>query len=134
VERGCRSMRQVCQTQPCVSGFCRDRMDNYICDCANTPYTGQNCDDGKRLLVDVNNIFICVYFSLFILATGCLYGLVVLKCISHFRFLEDSARYRKLSQFQKLLLVSPYAKCLSSHSRGLDLMSHPKDCFSTLYF
>ncbi|XP_053386148.1 uncharacterized protein LOC123539409 isoform X3 [Mercenaria mercenaria] len=45
VQRGCQSMNRYCQTQPCVSGFCRDRMDNYVCDCANTPYTGQNCND-----------------------------------------------------------------------------------------
>jgi hypothetical protein len=49
----------------------------------------------------------CVYLSLFILATGCPYGQVLQKNISHFFILEDSARYRnrKMPQFQKLLLV-----------------------------
>ncbi|KAL4216896.1 neuroligin protein binding [Mactra antiquata] len=45
VELGCSSVSRSCQTQPCVSGACRDRMNGYVCDCANTPYTGDTCNE-----------------------------------------------------------------------------------------
>lgn len=43
VEIGCRGSRRRCQVQPCINGFCRDTMNGYVCECSNTPYTGQNC-------------------------------------------------------------------------------------------
>ncbi|XP_052237025.1 neurexin-1a-like isoform X2 [Dreissena polymorpha] len=44
IEFGCSPMSRSCQSQPCAYGFCRDQMNGYVCDCANTPYTGQNCN------------------------------------------------------------------------------------------
>ncbi|XP_052814372.1 uncharacterized protein LOC128241470 isoform X5 [Mya arenaria] len=49
VETGCASMLRQCQALPCDAGFCRDRMSGYVCDCANTPYTGRNCNENAAI-------------------------------------------------------------------------------------
>ncbi|XP_052812359.1 neurexin-1-like isoform X2 [Mya arenaria] len=49
VETGCASMLGQCQAQPCDYGFCRDRMSGYVCDCADTPYTGRNCNENAAI-------------------------------------------------------------------------------------
>lgn len=49
IEIGCRTFSRMCQTQPCLRGYCRDRMDGFDCECSSTPYTGQNCDENAPI-------------------------------------------------------------------------------------
>lgn len=47
---GCVQMADECMEGPCVAGICNDLWDGYSCDCAETRYTGQHCEEGTIML------------------------------------------------------------------------------------
>jgi len=46
VEPGCKTKPLACAHPQCSTGVCEDRTDRFICDCTNTSYSGQLCDEG----------------------------------------------------------------------------------------
>ena len=47
IELGCSDFLEECPAKPCVHGVCKELVTGYECDCADTDYTGKNCDVGE---------------------------------------------------------------------------------------
>ncbi|KAK3601345.1 hypothetical protein CHS0354_011952 [Potamilus streckersoni] len=60
VVTGCRPMSSNCQNQPCARGYCRDMMEDFQCECANTPYRGKLCDE-KAIVASWNGSTAATY-------------------------------------------------------------------------
>ncbi|KAL3854443.1 hypothetical protein ACJMK2_013712 [Sinanodonta woodiana] len=60
VVTGCRTMSSSCPTQPCARGYCRDMMEDFQCECANTPYRGKLCDE-KAIVASWNGSTAATY-------------------------------------------------------------------------
>jgi len=50
VEPGCKTKPLACAHPQCTRGVCHDRSQGFICDCANTSYSGQLCSEGTNNL------------------------------------------------------------------------------------